>query len=671
MSLKKKIETALSLSREDFLRVIREKLTYLIAKTPGITVLQKRQNQRILAEMIANPGWQRVPKEHYQTYTPFLSFEELNEIKQTVSQEEKDRLIVYADAICEHTFDLLGSGPVNLGAEINWQQDFISGRVWPYVLQQDSFIIDLQDDSDIKVPWELSRHQFFTALGQAYLYTGNEKYVAQFKELVEHWIATNAYRVGVNWLCSMDIGFRAISWLWGRTFFENSASLDEEFWTKFHGVLASHGEYIFNNIEDWGGIKNNHFMSNGTALYLLGLALPNIDGASAWHSKGKEILEECMEKQVLDDGVDYEMSTAYHRLVVELLLTPFLFARRANDSFSEQYVRKLEKMFEFVAGYTKPDGDIALFGDNDNGRCQILSEYTRSHINDHRYLLCAGAVLFERSDFAGSAKQFFDEVLWLAGPKSNHEFERLNVPTSTSTKAFEAGGFYLLANDNVWAFVDCGPRGIPGAIGVHGHNDATSFELALEGQSVIVDSGMYTYSRYPAINNEMKSSKAHNLIIIDDRQISDTPEDLWVIGEDVRAEALELNEQGDQAQLKVTHHGFERLEDPVTISRLFNMSTRGFEITDCATAARKHSLEIRFHTPLSASIEGDSIVLSGDSISISVKNTDKEMEVFCEPCKLAQSYGVYRPQGYVFGWRKRLASLPWAATTSFSVMGEK
>ena len=36
-----------------------------------------------------------------------------------------------AEEIVAHRFDLLGSGPTELGPEIDWAQDFKTGRRWP------------------------------------------------------------------------------------------------------------------------------------------------------------------------------------------------------------------------------------------------------------------------------------------------------------------------------------------------------------------------------------------------------------------------------------------------------------------------------------------------------------------------------------------------------------
>lgn len=663
----KKIATALSLSPQQFLKVLREKLVHGVARIVGASYVNSYYEKKNLAKMIAHPEWAQVASVHYQVFNPLWSRKELEEIASHVSNAEIDATIAYAEHICCHEYDLLGSGFVSLGDDIDWQRDFVSGRVWPYVLAKDSFIIDLEDDSDIKIPWELSRHQYFVSLGQAYLYSGDEKYALEFKKQVVHWIEHNAYKVGVNWICSMDIGLRAISWVWARSFFEQSTLIEEDFWTLFHKVLASHGDFVYNNIEDWGGIKNNHYLSNGTALYILGLALPDLPNASKWKQKGRDMLEECCEKQILSDGVDYEMSTSYHRLVFEFLLTPYLFAKKHGEDFSAGYQKKLKKMLDFVAAYTKPDGSIALFGDGDNGRCQILSEYCRAHIRDHRYLLCIGAVLFNEGALKADARQFFDEALWLCGPQAKQQFLALEEQQNIGSRSFEEGGFYLIERGDIWCLIDCGPRGIPGAVGVHGHNDATSFELSIKGESVIVDSGMYSYSGNPQVSYNMKSSLGHNLLIIDNEEISSTPFDLWVIGDEAKPILFSVDLHRDISKIVMGHTGYERLERPVGITRSILAGDDYISIRDEAKCndgeARK--VEIRLHTALKPRIDGGDVVLEGVASNYRVTSPDSQFTPYFEVAPLAESYGQYRDCGYVFGWHSQEVVLPWSGTYEF------
>ena len=114
-----------------------------------------------------------------------------------------------ADAVLRHEFDLLGSGAVSLGARLPWHTDFKTGREWPLEYACEMQYAELDRPTDVKVPWELSRCQHFTSLGQAYWLTGDDRYAREFVAEVDDWIDRNPWAFGVNWACAMDIALRA------------------------------------------------------------------------------------------------------------------------------------------------------------------------------------------------------------------------------------------------------------------------------------------------------------------------------------------------------------------------------------------------------------------------------------------------------------------------------
>jgi hypothetical protein len=337
-----------------------------------------------------------------------------------------EQTLIDADEICTHIFDLLGSGKQELGKEIDWHLDFKTGFRWN---TQTFYLgtrkhVTLDDDSDVKVPWELSRCQHFVTLGKAYWYTGDEMYATEFVTQISDWIDTNPVELGVNWSCTMDVAIRAVNWIWGYNFFCGSQSLTQEFKLKFVKSLYLHGRHILNNLE-FGQIRGNHYLSDIAGLVYLGIFFRDTIEGKKWLEKGVSALKEEMEFQVYPDGVDFEGSISYHRLVTELFLSSTLLCHKNGITFPGWYMTRLERMIEFVMFYTKPDGTAPQIGDNDDGRLHILSDYGNWNRLDHRYLLSVGAVLFERGEFKAAAGVFPEEAFWLVGAEGLNSFEGL------------------------------------------------------------------------------------------------------------------------------------------------------------------------------------------------------------------------------------------------------
>ena len=103
-------------------------------------------------------------------------------------------LLAVAERVAAHEFDLLGSGPTELGRRIDWQRDFKSGRSWP-LDHISRLVISYPDSSDIKVPWELSRFQHLPVLAAAYRLTGDRRWLDEIGTQLRDWIDRQPGRV--------------------------------------------------------------------------------------------------------------------------------------------------------------------------------------------------------------------------------------------------------------------------------------------------------------------------------------------------------------------------------------------------------------------------------------------------------------------------------------------
>lgn len=104
---------------------------------------------------------------------------------------EAARVRVAAIAACARRIDLLGTGLVELGEAIEWSLDFKSGRRWAPGYAPRIAYVDYADDSDVKIPWELSRLHWLLPAGQAFALTGDECYAEATRDVIDEWIAAN------------------------------------------------------------------------------------------------------------------------------------------------------------------------------------------------------------------------------------------------------------------------------------------------------------------------------------------------------------------------------------------------------------------------------------------------------------------------------------------------
>ncbi len=528
-----------------------------------------------------------------------------------------------ADRICNHIFDLLGSGPKFLGNEIDWHLDFKVGRRWPLIHPTAIDVDELDKPSDIKVPWELSRCQHFITLGEAYWLTGDEKYPREFRCQVESWIRSNPYRLGVNWLCTMDVAIRVANWVVGWQFFKDSPMMDETFRLSFFDSVHLHGRHILRNLENKGRVTSNHYLSDLVGLLYVAKAFPWFQESATWRQFVIDELKKEMMKQVNPDGMDFEGSTCYHRLVLELFFFATLltvedtesdgadYSQAARETFGDAYVDRLYKMFEFVVYALKPNGRMPQIGDNDNGRLHVFSE---KEILDMRYLLHFGAIFFHEAKFKINEFGFSQDALWIFGKKGYGAWSSL-AGTSVKTlesRAFADSGIYIMRDGASYIIIHCAANGQHG-LGGHNHNDVLSFELHARGNDIIVDPGTFTYSGNQRMRNLFRSSSSHNSLVVDGHEVNPFDgRDIFGLSDVAKPKVLVWRSNGRRDILEAEHYGYTRLHEPVKHRRKlsFDKRTSIVRVEDCLDGSGMHLCELSFHSPLRAIPSTDKSVLA-------------------------------------------------------------
>jgi len=386
----------------------------------------------------------------------------IRELMEKRFSAERIGIIARAERIARGRFDLLGLTDLNFGDPIDWRAEPTSKKSSPLAHWSKIDYLNPNVTGDKKVTWELNRHQFLVTLGQAYWLTGDERYAEIFVSRVSSWIDANPLKRGINWVSSLELSFRAISWLWSLNLFAHSVRLTSQFQLRMLKQLVEHGRHIESYLSRYFS-PNTHLTGEALGLFYLGVALPELRCADAWRDLGLNILSEQLPVQVRGDGVYFEQSTYYHRYTADFYLHLLALAQASGVTLPDEVREKLGQLLDYLLWITRPDGASPLIGDDDGGRLLILG--TRP-LNDYRDTLATGAAMLRRSEWKFVAGEAAVETLWLLGAEGLAEYDNLEPePPPETAVAFALSGYYVMRDgwtgESGYSLFNFGPLGAP------------------------------------------------------------------------------------------------------------------------------------------------------------------------------------------------------------------
>src|SRR5215213_7499700 len=172
--------------------------------------------------------------------------------------EASTGVLARAERTLARTVDVLGTGPLTLGRPVDWHRDYKTDTAWALRTARRIEYAALDRPSDVKIPWEISRLQWALPAAQAYVLTGNEDFAVAARELVDEWIGSNPYGLGVNWAIAMEAALRLLTWTWLFHAFARSVAWQEEaFRARFLSSVFLHGRFVERNLER-SDVNGNH-----------------------------------------------------------------------------------------------------------------------------------------------------------------------------------------------------------------------------------------------------------------------------------------------------------------------------------------------------------------------------------------------------------------------------
>ena len=483
--------------------------------------------------------------------------------------------------------------------DFNWHKDIFSGREFEKKFAK-SINIRQFDDLSAKNVWEINRLQFIPQLAIQYNKSGDIALLHKIVDLNISWIDNNPYLIGVNWYSNIEVNLRLINWFFTWEILDVEMLCNKHEWFKdftekiWLPVIYKHCYYSKANPSKYSS-ANNHLISEYAGLFIAASKWKFSESAQ-WLNYAKKGLETEIVKQHVN-GINKEEAAEYIQFITDFLLITYVVGKKTNNSFSEKYEKTLNEIAEYIYLFTDIKTNFPRYGDEDDGR--VVKLYLTQNDNNFKSILSSAAILFASEKYKTKSNGYDLKNQILFGKEGQKNYDSLAISDNLqSSFFFEKEGHLIFRKQKaifkeIYLHFDAAPLGYL-AIAAHGHADALSFVMNINGREFFIDSGTYSYHIAKKWREYFVGTTAHNTICIDDlNQAYHASDTMWL--NHYKCDTLSVIANDDYECVEASHTGYKNVQHRRKIE--FNKVEESFTITDYLTVTdnKEHSILLHFH----------------------------------------------------------------------------
>lgn len=474
-----------------------------------------------------------------------------------VPPDAAKRLIAEADRLMDGHAEYFGVPRDDL-TDPDWWCDPKTGRRAPGGYAFDVPYRNEDAVGDIKQIWEPSRHQYLTVLAAAYAITGNERYAERVAEHLRSWWAANPPLRGVHWISGIELGIRLLSWVWIRRLLDGwpgAAGLFEGNPVALNQIW--HHQRWLAAFPSRGSSANNHVIAEAAGQFAAACAFGWFPSSARWRAGALRSLERHLRGNTFDSGLNRELATEYHGLVLELGLAAVAEADAADVPVPASIRLVLLRMTDALAAVVDNRLRPPRQGDADDGHGLVVDG---AGTDRWASLLATGDAVFGRLAWWPAVTGTDVRTPLLAAlirPYSKNETAPAATrPAGRPAHFADAGMTILRGPEEIWCRCDGGPHGFL-SIAAHAHADALSVEVRHDGVDVLADPGTFCYHGQPEWRQYFRSTLGHNTLQLDgsDQSVSGGPF-LWTRHARSRVLAADTSDES-VARWCAEHDGYQ------------------------------------------------------------------------------------------------------------------
>ncbi|MFI9155638.1 alginate lyase family protein [Streptomyces sp. NPDC053367] len=517
-----------------------------------------------------------------------------------VPPDAAKRLVAEADRLMAGHAEYFGVDRDDL-ADPDWSYDPKTGRRAPSGYAFDVPYRSEDAVGDIKQIWELSRHQYLTVLAAAYALTGDERYAERVAGHLRSWWAANPPLRGVHWVSGIELGIRLLSWVWVRRLLEGwpgAAGLFEGNPVALRQIW--HHQRWLAAFPSRGSSANNHVVAEAAGQFAAACAFGWFPSSARWRADALRSLERHLRGNTFPSGLNRELASEYHGLVLELGLAAVAEADRAGVPVPATVRLVLLRMTDALAAVVDNRLRPPRQGDSDDGHGLVVDG---AGTDRWASLLATGDAVFGRLAWWPTVTGTDVRTPLLAALIKRTE-STVTRPAGRPAHFADAGLTVLRGPGEIWCRCDGGPHGFL-SIAAHAHADALSLEVRHDGVDVLADPGTYCYHGQPEWRRYFRSTLGHNTLELDggDQSVSGGPF-LWT--RHARSRVLVAEPSGDGvARWCAEHDGYR----PSVHRRRVELTaqSRELRVVDEVRGGPRRAVRLAFHLgpAVTADLVGD------------------------------------------------------------------
>ncbi len=494
---------------------------------------------------------------------------------------------------------------VDIYKPIDWHLDLSSRRRFP---KSFAHKINIRSDEfgSAKHVWEVNRLLFLTRIAVMYRDSRDRALLDLFIYHVTSWKRENSYMHGVNWYSNIEVNIRLINWAYcwklldGETLQKECPAFDEFVRNIWMPLVYDHADYSFKHPSLYSS-ANNHLVSEYAGLFIAACCwdIPERESRLRYAQKG---LEREILLQNSPDGVNREEAAEYIQFIDDFFLLAAVAGNQAGHPFSEKYCDRLHRMAGYLNAMLDVNYNYPMYGDGDDGF--LLRPDAGGHFNNFRSLLTSFATFFNDVNLKRQDATWDDKNELIFGDRGRKAFDELDArgDNPDANAFFPESGHYIFrkvsacdgdcrkkVRKETYLHFDAAPLGFL-SIAAHGHADALSFILHVDGCPVMVDSGTFTYHTHKEWRKYFMGTVSHNTVRINGvDQATQAGPTMWL--NHFRSKTL----LAESDSVLASHNGYDKLG--VTPSRTveFNRDQEEFVIRDSLKGNTSYKVEVPFH----------------------------------------------------------------------------